>query len=258
MNRFACCLVSAGALCAAGHSPAAAAALPGITAITTVQQTDGSYTVTVTGRNFGAAPSGIPCTACAPQQVELNAGGIFPVTINVASWANRQIVLNGVSLAADTAFSITVWSEAASNAVARPSIASPATVRPVITHIIASGSGANLTITIHGSGFGPAPAGIIGSSTNSSYFSFIDYNVQAPNSGTSGGGYPWNAGYNGDGVTATIASWTNTKIVMSGLGSEYGSNDWSWNPGDAACVSVWPSTAPAGAAGSAIHCTHLP
>jgi hypothetical protein len=49
----------------------------------------------------------------------------------------------------------------------------------------------------------------------------------------------WNAGFPGDLVTLNVASWTNTRIVISGFTGLYGRNNWVFRPGDHVVVSVW-------------------
>jgi hypothetical protein len=112
-------------------------------------------------------------------------------------------------------------------------------------------------LTITGSGFGDAPD-VIGQNTNSPFFVFTDYDAEAP--GTNG--FPWNAGFCGandcDGVTIGYVSWTDTQIVVSGFGSEYGGN-YQVNPHDAFCVGIWPSSSTSnGTTGGSIKCRKLP
>ncbi|HEY3638172.1 MAG TPA: hypothetical protein VGK90_08455, partial [Rhizomicrobium sp.] len=128
---------------------------------------------------------------------------------------------------------------------------------PHIGTILRSGSGQNLTVTINGSGFGPAPSEV-GQNTNSPFFVLTDYNAMAP--GTNG--FPWNAGFCGandcNGVTIGYVSWTDTQIVVSGFGSDYGVN-FLVNPRDAFCVGVWPSTSTSnGTTGGTIKCRKIP
>jgi len=79
------------------------------------------------------------------------------------------------------------------------------------------------TITISGSGFGSQAA----YTGDSSYIQFVD------NSGA-----PWAAGYNGNGVTLGVSSWTDARIVLSGFSGSYGPNH-CIRPGDQLSISVW-------------------
>jgi hypothetical protein len=228
---------------------------------------DGTYTATISGANFGTAPAGIPCTACAPPQLALAdlVNPNTPETLNVTAWANKKITITGVAANPGDAVRVAVWSTAASNAAAWGGVVPGATTRlPHISSVTASGSGATLTVTVTGTGFGKAPAGLLGQTTNSAIFVATDYNAAAYTSGTgTSGGYPWNAGFCAanecDGVTLGYVSWTPKQIVVSGFGGSYGDGPWVSSPGDAFCVGVWPSTSTSGGTtGANVKCIRLP
>jgi hypothetical protein len=257
-------------ICAAILTATAASAttvkLPSVTGVTFTPAGDGSYTATITGRNFGAIPTGIPCTACTPQQLALT-DLLQPdsvETINVTAWSNKQITVTGIAANPGDPIRLAIWSAAAGNAAAWGGLVSPETSAPVINRIIASGSGATLKITVTGAGFGPAPAGVLGEVANSAFFVATDYSAAAANTGAgTSGDYPWNAGFCGadecDGVTLGYVKWTPTRIVVSGFGGSYGTSGFISAPGDAFCVGVWPSTSTSnGTTGGNVKCIRLP
>jgi len=257
----------AAAACSAAAGPAAAAPkLAHIAKVNFTPASDGSYSATIAGSNFGPAPAGIPCTACAPQQLEVT-DLINPNTaeaINVTAWTGTQITVSGIAANAGDPMRLAVWSAKAANAAAWGGLISPVTPVPHIKTITTSGSGAALTVTVTGTGFGAAPIGLLGQTTNSANFVFTEFSAAAASTGIGvSGDYPWNAGYCAanecDGVTLGYVSWTPTQIIVSGFGGSYGSNGWLSAPGDAFCVAVWPSTSTTpGTTGGAAKCARLP
>jgi hypothetical protein len=220
----------------------------------------GNYTATITGVNFGPTPDGIPCTACQPLQLQVVELASQPTqqVINVTAWSNNSITVTGIALPAGDALRIAVYNQTAGNVGAWGGKVSASKGVPHIGSIAVSGSGQSLTLTISGSGFGAAPD-VVGQNTNSPYFVFTDYNADAP--GTNG--FPWNAGFCGandcDGVTIGYVSWTDSQIVVSGFGGDYGDGNWVSNPSDAYCVGIWPSTSSSnGTTGGSIKCHRLP
>ena len=219
----------------------------------------GNYTATITGVNFGPTPDGIPCTACQPLQLQVVDLASQPLqqVINVAAWSDSSITVTGIAIPAGDALRIAVYNQTAGNVGAWGGNVSRNKDTPHIGSILRSGSGQSLTLTINGSGFGAAPTEV-GQNTNSPFFVLTDYNAMAPGSD----GFPWNAGFCGandcNGVTIGYVSWTDTQIVVSGFGSEYGDN-WVVNPRDAFCVGIWPSTSTSdGTTGGSIKCRKLP
>jgi protein involved in polysaccharide export with SLBB domain len=92
-----------------------------------------------------------------------------------------------------------------------------------ITSVSPIVSAATQTITIAGTGFG----------THAAYSGVSAYIQLQDLSGT-----PWSAGYTGNGLTLGVSSWTNTQILLSGLGGNYGTTH-CIRPGDSLLVSVW-------------------
>ena len=241
-----------------GHAIVPGVALPRIQDVAFREGSYG-YTATISGVDFGAQPADVPCTACTPvevQVVDMVADG-GPQPINVVSWTSTSIVVTGIFASPGDSLEIDVYNDAAGNAGAWGGLVSEYKGAPKITSFKTSGSGATLTVTVNGKGFGAAPS-VVGQNTNSPFFMFSDIN----NGSTGTGGARWNAGYCGayecDGVTMGYVSWSDTQIVMSTFGSEYGANNWFIDPGDAVCVGVWPSTSESnGTTGGTAKCGRL-
>jgi len=237
----------------------AAPKLPRISSIAATLAPDGTYSATITGTHFGAAPSDVPCTSCYPaemQVVDLNSQP-NPQAINVTGWSDTSITITEVAVAAGDAVRVAVYNVAAGNTAAFGGRIGKLKGAPKISSITTSGSGQGLVVTINGSGFGPPPS-VVGSNTDSPFLVLTDFNAQAP--GTNG--FPWNAGFCGandcDGVTANYTSWSDTQVVINGFGSSYG-NTWQVNKLDSFCVGIWPSTSTSnGTTGGTTKCIRLP
>ncbi|HEX3943010.1 MAG TPA: hypothetical protein VHW69_02875 [Rhizomicrobium sp.] len=237
----------------------AALQLPKIKNVT-FSGSSGNYSATITGKNFGVAPDGIPCNACQPLQVQIVDIASQPVqqVINVTNWSDTSITVTGIAVNKGDSTRIGVYNQTLGNVDTWGGpVIKQKNNTPVISGLAKSGEGQNLTLTITGSGFGSAPAGI-GDNFESPFFVFTSYNSQLP--GTDG--FPWNAGYCGandcNAVTVNISSWNDKQIVMDGFGDMYG-NDWIVNPKDAFCVGVWSSQSTSdGTTGGTYACKRAP
>lgn len=266
--------ICAGALLAAAGPASAATRLPhfedliypdgaGLPRIANVavNYASGTASALISGVGFGSVPpSGIPCNACTPIQLQVLDLATYsvPQSINVVSWSDTSIAVTGIAANPGDALEIDVYNQSVGNAATWGGLVSKEKGLPKIASVKAMGTGQTLVVTVNGSGFGPAPA-VVGQNTNSPYFMFSDINDGA----TGFGGGRWNAGFCGanecDGVTMGYLSWIDTQIVMSTFGGAYGSNDWFVEPSDAFCVAVWPSTSQSnGTTGADAKCGRLP
>jgi hypothetical protein len=247
------------AVCAlAPHAVHAAPVLPRITRIAITPDLDGTFSATISGTNFGAAPGDVPCTSCTPAELRVVDLSNQPTqqVLNVTSWSDTSIIIAEVPVALGDAARVEIYNGAL-NATAAigghvGKVAGPA----VISGIGTSGSGQNLVITINGSGFGSAPS-VVGTDGVSPYLLVTDFNVHAPDTN----GYTWNAGFCGandcDGVTLNYASWTDTQIVIDGFGGSYGYPN-QVNKFDSLCLGVWSSTSTSnGTTGGTTKCTRV-
>jgi len=260
MARRVRCGVAAATFLLVGFSTAnAAISVPKIHDVQFSGQ-NGNYSATITGENFGVTPNGIPCNACQPLQLQIVDVVSQPAqqTINVTSWSDTSITVTGIAVSKGDSVLVGVYNQTLGNVDTwgGPVIKQKKDT-PIISSIAKSGEGADLNLTITGSGFGPAPSGI-GDNFESPFFVFTDYNAQLPGSD----GFPWNGGFCGqndcNAVTVNISSWTDTQIVMDGFGTSYG-NDWVVNPHDAFCVGIWSSQSTSnGTTGGTFVCKRAP
>ena len=66
-----------------------------------------TFSVTITGNQFGTAPSGVPCTNCAIAEFSLVEAAqlVTPVSYNITSWTNTSITLTDAAVSVgDTVF----------------------------------------------------------------------------------------------------------------------------------------------------------
>jgi hypothetical protein len=218
---------------------AAAAAPPHIAKIV-FTATGGTFSATVTGTNFGAAPAGVPCTNCAIPEFSFVDGShlVTPVPYNITAWSNTSITLTGISATGGDAVFATVTNDALKNLGSWGGNLPGKGKKPKITKVAFSGAGANLQITITGTGFGAAPAGIPGT-TDVPYLEYLEWNIKH----RAQYNYPWGAGWNGQGITDTVtfkyASWTDTQIVVNGFGGAYGTDGFNAIKGDPFVLLLW-------------------
>ncbi|HEX3992106.1 MAG TPA: hypothetical protein VHX39_13120 [Acetobacteraceae bacterium] len=223
--------------------------------------TAGNYTATITGENFGAPPSDIPCTACSPTELQfINMNNQpHPLTANVTNWTDTAITVTGVAVASGDAVRVSVYNLVSGQVGAWGGHAGLlAAGVPRITGLTTANTGKKITVTVTGTGFGPAPDGVIGQNTNTPFFVMTTWNAKTPFTD----GFPWNAGFCGttdcNGVTIGYQSWSDTQIVLSGFGSDYAQGNWFARAHDAFCVGVWPSTSTSGGTtGATVKCKRL-
>jgi hypothetical protein len=200
----------------------------------------GTFNATISGLQFGTAPSGVPCTACSIPEFSITAIAHLAdaVSYNITAWTNTSITVTGINAAASDAVSIALKNDALKNVATWGGTLPGKVKNPKITKITFSGSGATLHITIAGTGFGSAPAGIPGT-TDVPYLNFVEWNVKAPGPYN----YPWGAGWDAQGYkdTATLkyTSWTSTQIVISGFGGAYGTDGFTSKAGDPYVIWLW-------------------
>ncbi len=207
-----------------------------------------NWQITINGSGFGTR-SGYNNNDSTYLAIQDNTGHFTagylgdPVTANVSSWNNTQIVISGLAGAYGTngqsihmGDSLTVDVANVPTGVAAAAV--DIKVAPVISSVSVtplSGSSGNWQITIDGSGFGTRS----GYSNNDSPYLAIEDNTAN-----------FNAGYSGDAVTANVTSWTNTQIIISGLAGAYGTNGQSLKMGDSLAVDV--ANVPTGVAAAAV------
>jgi hypothetical protein len=202
--------------------------------------TNAALTVIISGSGFGSAPSGIPCKSCTTPYINIGGRiGCFD-SYNIVSWTGSQIVLSGLEANPYNQILISVTNPQNKTVGVLSTAISPSiqlSASPKIATVAFTGSGRNLHMTITGSGFGAVPPGVPGERNLPSLL-FTDLPLETPQ---------WNAGYVGCDKTSLVtldyASWSDTKIVISGFGGAYGKGPssahfWQVTPGDVVSITV--------------------
>src|SRR3984885_10647515 len=178
----------------------------------------------------------------------INNGSPNEVTLNVTSWTDSQIVIQGFTgnygqnnwvLNPGDKIQVSVWNPQSNAGPATQTVtvgASTGSSMPVLTSVSPIVAQPNQTITLSGSGFG----------TQTPYNGDSQYLEIADLTGN------WIAGWINNGspnqVTLNVTSWTDSQIVIQGFTGDYGQNNWVLNPGDKIQVSVWNPQSNAGPA----------
>ena len=244
---------------------------------TSVQFSSGPpYTITISGKGFGSPQQPMPysgdlgnfsvvdasCSATTPGHCEEGYSG-DAFTLNYQSWSDSQIVVGGYSqhggsnvASPGDAVEIGIWNDSSQTASAGfvwagnlPPVASNT---PQISAVLFSGTGANLQITVLGSGFGSTPpSGVPSSASGTPYLgltsnlSIGDYAGRISQKTQS---VSFRAGFinpaNGaqDPVTVNYLTWSDSQIDLGGFGGQYGSNPYTVLSGDPISIVVWSTT----------------
>jgi hypothetical protein len=205
----------------------------------TFQGTNAALGVTIFGSGFGFPPPGVPCTSCSTPFIQIGGRiGCFD-SYNIVSWSQTTIVLSGLQANPNNTIVVTVTNPQ-NKTTGVLSTVTPSRIGlslPKIGSVSFAGSGKTLQMTITGSGFGTAPLGVP-SEFILPFFSFIDQPFDSSQ---------WQAGYSGcgnaDSVALDYASWSNTKILISGFGTKYGrgphgQRNWTVATGDIIAIAV--------------------
>ena len=215
------------------------AAAPKITSVV-LKATGTTFKATISGKGFGTSPVALPCNGCTIPELTLTDAPSLAraVPSNIIAWTDSKITLTGLSGTAGDAFFLAVKNDAVKNLATWGGNLPVKGTTPKITGVAFSGSGKSLAITIKGTGFGSAPAGIPGT-VDVPYFDFLDWVVKKPGQFNQ----PWGAGGNPQGftdtVTANYVSWSDTQIVIHGFGGAYGTNGLIAEKNDPFVVVLW-------------------
>jgi protein involved in polysaccharide export with SLBB domain len=189
--------------------------------------------IVLDGAGFGTAPTTLPVVYnLAPfkfidtTQGGWNAGGNgSPVYLQFSYWTDSHIVIDGFGSQYGTTYKVadgdavsiviqnsggpefTIWTGKLMESVGGKD---PTPFNPRVTSVTFDQVGPGLHMQIDGTGFGAAPR-TLPVAYNLAQFKFID---------TTQGS--WNAGGNGSPVYLQFTSWTNSRIVIDGFGSQYG------------------------------------
>jgi protein involved in polysaccharide export with SLBB domain len=214
-----------------------------------------NQTITLTGSGFGSqAPynGDSPYLEIADLTTNWTAGYINngspnQVTLDITSWTNTQIVIQGFTgaygqnnwvLNPGDQVEVEVWNPQSDSGPATYTltIGQSGSNSITLTSVSPIAPQPNQTITLTGSGFGS----LTPYNGDSSYLEIADLTGN------------WTAGYINNGspnqVTLDVTSWTSTQIVIQGFTGAYGQNNWVLNPGDQVEVGVWNPQSNAGPA----------
>ncbi len=200
----------------------------------------GNYTVTIAGRGFGSPTVSLPYYGLLPNfRIADSArfghgemgytGDSFPLAYEF--WNDTKIVITGVAANSGDAITLAVWSNRTGDGASWGGNVSPVPGSyPVIKTVTFSGSKANSAVTIHGTGFGPAPVPMPFTG-NLKYLVISDWRAD-PNGASSSG--TWTTG-----VTEQFKSWTDRTIQISGFTGTFGLGPNVLHLQDPITIQVW-------------------
>jgi hypothetical protein len=187
-----------------------------------------NYRLTVDGTGLGHLPNDAPFTGVNPyfrkfEVAQIGAGEWgYPgdaKLLRYESWSDTQIQIGGLSARPGDA--IQIW---ASNPATGASATWGGNVpdgagNPRIDSVNFSGSGANLHVTVNGSGFGDAPVAMPFTG-DLDQFIFADQRAHSGAGAFEAGGQRWRHGQP-DAVTVKYQSWSDNQIVIDGFAGAY-------------------------------------
>jgi hypothetical protein len=221
------------AACAAALLPLTAhAGGPVITSVT-FNGSNTALVLNITGSGFGPAPLRVPCQECASPFLTIGGRIGCTNTYNIDSWTDGQIVLSGLQANQSAPILVAVTNPRTKLTALQTANTDNTigTISPGVDTVTFNGHGRNLQMVITGAGFGSTPPGIPGPG-NLPFFQFTDQPLSTTH---------WNAGYTGCGDTDAVGLryrfWSNTRIIIGGFTSRYGTgpasgNFWEVAPGD--------------------------
>jgi len=239
----------------AGAATELSAEIPTVPTISSVKVSgsSGDYTITVKGSGFGASPVTTPYTGDTSyfrigDNAEFGHGEWgFTGDANVLryeKWSNTKVVVSAFGGDAGNAIVLTVWSTSSNVGVTWGGNDPPVPAgNPRISSVKFSGSGADLGITITGTGFGSAPVTMPYTGDLNDFF-FGDFRSHCGVSSSlfsAGGSYFGDR--SADAVTLNYQSWTNTQIQISGFAGAYGTGCAIVEAADPVVMGVFNSTA---------------
>lgn len=222
---------------------------------TVISGSTGNLSLALNGYNFGSGLCsgdgqdcayfriGDPtCNKTNPGQCEAGYLG-DAYTVNFESWTDNQVQIGGYTVGRPgDAIEVGIWNSQnqTDGTVWAGNILPVQPGTPQISSVVFSGIGKNLHVTIYGTGFGSAPAGVpCASGCVTGFLRFGDY---AYHSFTGQCGVCFEAGYTGSTITMKYTSWSNTKITLTGFAGTYGQDSLVVNHGDPVAIAVWSNT----------------
>jgi protein involved in polysaccharide export with SLBB domain len=223
-----------GAPATAGAATSQAGATPAIRAVH-FSRIGQNMHIEVDGAGFGAAPQTMPFTGGTNyftftdvSQGSWTAGGSnSSVDLQYTSWTDTRIVIDGFGTQYGSEVivargdNVTIMVKNATSSVSAtwtgtlqpglPPPLDPGGPTPIVAAVHFSRIGQNMHIEVDGAGFGAAPQ-TMPFTGGTNYFTFTDVSQGK-----------WTAGGSNSSVDLQYTSWTDTRIVIDGFGTQYGS-----------------------------------
>jgi len=210
----------------------------------------GNYTLTVNGSGFGSFPGSLPFygdssyfrMADAAQLGHGEWGYSGDANgLTYQSWADNQIQVSGFGGQPGDAIAIALWSPTSGAGATWAGNVPGSSGVPQITSVNFSGTGQNLQIDIHGSGFGSAPVAMPYTG-DLNQFSLGDFQTHCGGGSSQfeAGSLRWGNG-SPDLLTLTYQSWSDNEIVINGFGAAYGQGCYTVQNGDPMIITLWNS-----------------
>jgi hypothetical protein len=163
--------------------------------------------------------------------------------LTYASWSDSTIAISRFGGQPCDAVNIAVWNSVSQHAGTWGGNVPCSVSTPQITSVELSGTGANLQMIVHGSGFGPFPSSMPspGTAADLNYFKVVDFRSHcgARSSLFEAGFGDW--GGSPDSVTLYYTYWADNQIIFTGFGGSYGTGCASYKVGDPLAVFVYNS-----------------
>jgi hypothetical protein len=228
--------IGLGAIALLTFSNISLAAIPVITSVS-FTGTNVDLQVVASGRGFGSAPPGVPCTKCGTPYLKVVDGrGDLCQLFNIISWSDTKVMFSGVHGAPGDGVLVFVTNPQNHLLGISKGVHIPNTITlasPTIKSVFFSGDiGRNLKMTISGFGFGASPPNLPFTG-DLPFFAFVDRPFEATG---------WVAGYTQgrirDTVTLKYGFWSPTKIIIQGFEGSYGQSVFKISPGDSVEIFV--------------------
>jgi serine/threonine protein kinase len=213
----------------------------------------GSYILTINGSGFGTLPrQALPFRGdtsffriAVAAQIGFGEWGFSGDAKGFLyeSWSDTQIQIAGLEAQTGDAIQIALWNPASGKGATWGGNIPGGIRTPRITSVTFSGSGENLQITVHGTGFGNAPVPMPYSGDLNQ---FILGDLRTHCGGGSAlfeaGAGRWGHG-SPDSLTLNYQSWSDNEIVINGFASSYGQDCYTVQNGDPMTITIWNSSA---------------
>ena len=212
----------------------------------------GNYSLTIRGTGFGRPTVPLPFLG---DVTNFRLGDAAQVghgewgytgdanVLTYESWSNTTIAIAGFGGQPCDAVTIAVWNSVSRHAGTWGGNVPCSVSTPQITSVELSGTGANLQMIVHGTGFGTYPSSMPspGTAADLNYFKVIDFRSHCGASSSL-----FEAGFGGwggspDSVALYYTYWADNQIIFSGFGGSYGTGCASYRVGDPLVVYVYNS-----------------